>query len=733
MSREGEPTTGDFAPGSLKSRGTSRTDLSLAASAEVAADAKADMVVVVAVAAVAAWQRRRFWIDVNFEVKAADEAAILSPSGYWNACSCLRAFVSGGVARRQSDIDTGRGFKGLGRYYVIWTRVGNWKMGMEVAGSDLEEVNVESMVKENNSKLQDKENGKVILGQGISEPIELGSHGVDEPTNGEAHNVSSADFPKFVADEWPAAQQIHHFYLVKYRPYDDPKLKAKIDEAERELQRKNQQKNQINEAVKAKLSDKALVNEQLRPLHDERKQYNIVMDEKRNEMKPLQEALGSLRGSNNVGREKGVGICSSEEELNELIQSIHYRMQHESISLAEEKQLIKEIKQLEGTRENVKANATMRSKIQDSLGQKEVIQEQVKVISSDLDGVRKERETVRSKISYLEGERKAIEKDIDVLKEELKNVILKREQAYETVKQLRKQREEGNACFYQNHSLLNSAKELAAKKEIKALEELSNAEVDKFMSLWSSSKAFRDDYQKRILLSLDIRQFSQDGRMRNPDEETLVKAEPTMPNEKETALKPNPKPPKEDHPRPNNVNRDNIPEQKVLQDLKKKPGVSKTDSEQLREEEDEIFVVEKSKEISKDKEIDPAKLKEMKREEEKEKQRQALERKKKLAEKAAVKAAVRAQKEAEKKLKELIAEREKKLKKKEAAAITFPSNEEDEPIETEGEATEPEKSEAAGEILIPAKLKDQKETPIRSRVEQRCGIHFQRSLSSRSH
>ena len=61
------------------------------------------------------------------------------------------------------------------------------------------------------------------------------------------------------------------------------------------------------------------------------------------------------------------------------IHSLQYRIQHESIPLAEEKQIIREIKQLEGTREKVIANAAMRAKIQDSLGQKEAIQDQVKV------------------------------------------------------------------------------------------------------------------------------------------------------------------------------------------------------------------------------------------------------------------------------------------------------------------------------------------------------------------
>lgn len=48
-------------------------------------------------------------------------------------------------------------------------------------------------------------------------------------------------------------------------------------------------------------------------------------------------------------------------------------MQHESIPLNEEKQILREIKQLEGTREKVLANAAMRAKIQESMGEKEAL------------------------------------------------------------------------------------------------------------------------------------------------------------------------------------------------------------------------------------------------------------------------------------------------------------------------------------------------------------------------
>lgn len=156
------------------------------------------------------------------------------------------------------------------------------------------------------------------------------------------------------------------------------------------------------------------------------------------------------------------------------IQSLQYRIQHESIPLSEEKQILREIKQFEGTREKVIANAAMRAKLQDSMVQKEALQDQVKVrncevefnsvllinlcnaidalflqimlmqiIGGDLDGVRKEQQAVRAKIKQLDDALKAIDNDIKKLQDELTSVTEKRGKAHESIQQFRKNRDEG--------------------------------------------------------------------------------------------------------------------------------------------------------------------------------------------------------------------------------------------------------------------------------------------------
>ncbi|PPR97533.1 hypothetical protein GOBAR_AA23137 [Gossypium barbadense] len=560
------------------------------------------------------------------------------------------------------------------------------------------QVSVDKVAEVDQSFLLDKENGKLDKDPVHNETIPVIPRS-EEPSKGDGNNASNDNFPTDAVDEWPAAKQVHSFYFVRYRLYEDPKIKAKIDEADKELQKWSKTRFKITDELKAKRSDRAELLAQVRALNVDFEQYKEILDEKKKEIEPLQQALGKLRTNSYTGRGS---MCSSEEELNDVIHCLQYRIQHESIPLAEEKQLLKEIKRLEGTREAVITNAAMRAKIQDSMGQKEVIQDQL--MGVDLSGVRKEQFAVQSKKKQIKEKLTAIEKKLESLQEELKAVTQKRDKAYQTILELRKQHDEENAYFYQSRSLINKAKIVAAKKDIKALEELANVEVEKFMDLWNCNKAFRDDYERRILKSLDTRLLSRDGRIRNPDEKPLVLPEITVHTGTEALPKPGAKQPKEEaksSPQPGTKHL-----KKGQKDAETKAMESKSSPEN---------VVADKISGSSNKEVDAAKQKEMKREEEIAKAKQALERKKKQAEKAAAKAAIRAQKEAEKKLKEIICFFSSKKK---AAASTTAINPE-EPTEPMAEASESEKVDASAEAPVPApvsvKDKAQKGNAIRYR------------------
>ena len=68
----------------------------------------------------------------------------------------------------------------------------------------------------------------------------------------------------------------------------------------------------------------------------------------------------------------------------------------------------------------------------------------------DLDGVRKEQQVIKAKLNQLTEEKEAIEKEIKALETELAAVAEKRDKAYETLQELKKQREEG-VCLSTTH------------------------------------------------------------------------------------------------------------------------------------------------------------------------------------------------------------------------------------------------------------------------------------------
>ncbi|KAH0902478.1 LOW QUALITY PROTEIN: hypothetical protein HID58_041981, partial [Brassica napus] len=547
-------------------------------------------------------------------------------------------------------------------------------------------------------------NGKMDQCKGDKVSIKFGSLG--EPpkkaqennnnNNNNNNNVLISDVPKDAAEEWPAGKQIHSFYFVKHRHFDDPKIKA-------ELEKLNKARAAVFDQLKAKrflfdaLAERSELFDLLDPLKAERQGFNTKFEEKRKEMEPLQQALGKLRG-NDGGSARGPAICSSEEELNNMIYSYQYRIQHESIPLTEEKQLLKEIRLLEGTRDKVIANEAVRAKIKESMGQKDDIQGQVKLMGAGLDGVKKERQAVSARINQLSEKVKATKDEIQVLENELKTASEKRDKVYSNIREIRKQRDEMNSGFYQGRNVLNKARDLAAQKNIDELEALANAEVEKFVSLWCSKKNFREDYEKRILASLDARQLSRDGRMRNPEEKALVTPEaPPVAKVPKAMAKQQP----EEEP----VSAPESDAAHVAQKTEKAKNALKVKNAVVDDDEDELYGLGKPQK-EEEKKIDEATVREMRKQEEIAKAKLAMERKKKQAEKAAAKAAKRAQMEAGKREKKAISEREKKAKKSFGAE----------------EVPDAEKEEIEAEVEEkPQKEKAVKEKPIRNRIRSRGG------------
>ncbi|EFH46739.1 hypothetical protein ARALYDRAFT_493672 [Arabidopsis lyrata subsp. lyrata] len=476
-----------------------------------------------------------------------------------------------------------------------------------------------------------------------------------EITTDEEDTVFSGDSsPEIGADEeyWHGDKPFS-FYFVKQPVFDDPEIKAKIDEANEEIFHCN---NLRIDVVNAKKSEKVEISSlfaQMKSLVPKSEQYRVIFEEKKREFDTLLEALRNLRCSTSDQ------LCFSKEELDHLIYIAHYQIAYGSIGLEEDDWELKETEKVDGIILS-----------EDSLAEKEASINRVKSMVVELNEVKNEVDAITWKINHLNDKMGKSQNNIRGLDVEMAHILEKRDRSYERIKMLRIQRDKGNAAFFHSLLVMSKAKELAASGNVTELEVFANSEVDRFMTHWNDDKAFREDYVKRISFSLGERELTEDGRIKDPEVQIFWERQVMVKTMKgsENVQKTN----REDS--SSNLSQDGM----VITHKRKKETKKKAmDFDMSSAEESDVIdmeypVYEKPK--KEEEVVDEETLKEREREENLEKARLAMERKRKLQEKAAAKAAIRAQKEAEKKLKAIILsgfhffdECEKKAKKKAAS------------------------------------------------------------------
>ncbi|KAJ4897999.1 Proton pump-interactor 2 [Raphanus sativus] len=495
---------------------------------------------------------------------------------------------------------------------------------------------------------------EVVSPPEMSDLILFGSDQSSGSTCGESTVTTEEDGTVFSGDsspggaaeeEWPEANKPFSFYFVKRPAYDDFEIKAKINEADSEIYQYNKLRIDISNAQKTERAEISSLYAKLESLGPKSEGYKMVFEEKKKEFDALLEALRNQRCSSTDQ------LCFSMDELNHLIYIAHYVIEHGSIGLEEEHWVLKETD---------KSNEIVSN--EDSLVQKEASIDRLKLMAVELNEVKKELEATTWNINRLSEKLGQIQNKMMMLDVEMAHVLELRDRSYERIKMLRIQRDKGNAAYFQSLAVMRKAKELAASGNVRDLEVFSSSEVDRFMTSWNNDKAYRDDYVKRISLSLYERELSLDGRIRDQESKAQVVQEKQalVKNKKEGMVVM--------HKRHREDSGSNSSQDGTVITAKQKKEVRKKVIDFNRSSDEESVVTDLEFPVyenpkKQEEEVDEETMKEMKREEQLEKAKLAMERKKKLQEKAAAKAALRAQKEAEKKLKEC----EKKAKKKAAA------------------------------------------------------------------
>lgn len=94
----------------------------------------------------------------------------------------------------------------------------------------------------------------VSLENGISANGHVGENesAVNNKESVRVEKAPEPSFPKDAVDEWPEEKKFHSLYFVKYRTVEDQNLKAKLDQADKDLKRLNLARDPITEKLRAK-------------------------------------------------------------------------------------------------------------------------------------------------------------------------------------------------------------------------------------------------------------------------------------------------------------------------------------------------------------------------------------------------------------------------------------------------------------------------------------------------
>ncbi|WJX10483.1 Squamosa promoter-binding-like protein [Trifolium repens] len=480
------------------------------------------------------------------------------------------------------------------------------------------------------------------------------------------------------------------YWLIRVPRYDDDEnIKEQIEHAKQQVEEKTKIRDEIRAESHAKRALCKEYGQEFRAALQEERAARELLKAKRQEMDSVQSTMSRLNNAISVG------------DIDGKLRNINHRMQHETLHIKEERQLIRQIQQLKQSRGELSTIIAKQDQSQ-SLDDNESIEEQTKRLQL----LRKELDVLRNNVQKAETITKAAKKKSDEESNQLSKVMARykaaddtRQEAFVKLQILKRQLHEKSKYFWEYKNASMRAHELGAQGKKEEVQKLCIDQAERIHEMMKNDE-FRKSYIRCNTRSTLRRLETYDGRVLLPDEEP-----PVMPPNpflerasKNDSLVSQSSPEQQKKPIPTEsviVNAKDEPASKVAV---QKPEISQTSKAKLpakpapekksavpvsrwgdesdedkepkepvrtKEEEERILKAEKAK-----KEEEEAKLKEIKRLEEIEKAKEALQRKKRNAEKAQQRALYKAQKEAEQKEKE----REKRARKKEKRKTVSPED-----------------------------------------------------------
>ncbi|XP_051124586.1 uncharacterized protein LOC127246952 isoform X2 [Andrographis paniculata] len=560
----------------------------------------------------------------------------------------------------------------------------------------------------------------------VKENLTLGENEGDRQSSSD--NISGAAEPEgstsnTVSTEEPSIKsKTKPFnFLVRVPRFDDANLREQIRLAKLHVDDKTKIRDAIQAQIQEKRASSQIHGVDYEFAKGEGRSARKLVRSKRIEIDSLQTMINKAKNALSI------------EDIDSQIQNMEHMIQHETLPLKEEKQLIRDIKQLKQLREQLSSNLGSQDEIKRALEQREELEERLKTLRKELDVLKDQ--VLKAESAAMDAGRKYDDenKKVRELQAQFRAADDVRQSAYAQLQSLRKELSKKNEHFFKYKDAAAIANNYAFSGNNEALYCLCTENVKIFMEMWNTDVDFRKEYMRCNTRSTIRRLGTLDGRALGPNEQPVIlpsytderndnaipavkldadaskipKPEIKQETKLQTAASSNGKSfPKPSEPKNHKVAKKETPAPVPAPEPAPVPAMdngharvfgekaaNEVHEEEPKKSAEEIESIRKAEEARR--EEAEAQLKEQRRLEALAKANEALERKKRRAEKLQMRTELKLQKEAEQKEKE----REKRLRKKERKqAATSDAN--GNPIETNNHNSETAlSSESAPEII----------------------------------
>ncbi|QDZ19998.1 hypothetical protein HOP50_03g25160 [Chloropicon primus] len=288
-------------------------------------------------------------------------------------------------------------------------------------------------------------------------------------------------------------------WIVRIPRVDVDNTKQRTLEAE--LEGLNKQVIALNAIIRVKRVEKEGAYQRTNAARDKLKVSSAASREKIEELAPYREKVKLQQEQVRAMRDIGKDLqCKTEEELMSRIEALEHSIAHGSMTLNEEKDLVKKIKKLKLQKDSIKEYDTNKETLAETKQEIDEFRDYLKVLNSELDILKFRENGHREVFLKHKAEEDKISESLTELIKERNELKASSDECYERVKKERSRTRKLIAEFSKFRQTRSDLKKLIESEKFEEAVTLGKSSVETwFKEKWNADKSYRDKYVSNMV------------------------------------------------------------------------------------------------------------------------------------------------------------------------------------------------------------------------------------------